>query len=169
MHRAGIPTKDIRTRAEWLATQRAAPLVAGTRLATLLAALLLAVFAVAALSAAVLAGAPERRRVLSLLRTLGMRRRTGWWLLVGDLLPLVVGGVVGGTAIGVLAAELFDPALAIAGLTGGTTDPPVTISGAVLLGMIGGTVVVLAIAVGTEALTWRRDRIAEVLRVGGRE
>ncbi len=164
----GVPADEVLTRTGWLAALRAEPLVAGVRLAVLLAAGLLAVLAAAALAAAVLAGAPDRRRTLGLLRTLGMRRRTGWWLLVADLLPLVAGGVLGGAAIGVVAAQVFDPALALAGLTGGREDPAVVVSGPVLGLVLLGAVLVLAAGVGVEAMTWRRDRFAEVLRVGGR-
>ena len=164
---AGVPADRVLTRTGWLAAQRAGPLVVGTRSATLLAAGLLGLFALAALSAGVLAGAPDRRRTLGLLRTLGMRRRIGWWLLVADLAPLVVGGLAGGAAIGVVAAEVFDPALVLAALTGGRFDPPVVISGPVLGAVLGGAVVVLAATVAVEAVTWRRDRFSEVLRVGG--
>jgi len=167
LQHAGVPERDVLTRTGWLAALRAGPLVSGTRLATLLGACLLALLAMAALSAAVLAGAPDRRRTLGLLRTLGMRRRVGWWLLVADLLPLVLGGLLGGAVIGIVAAEVFDPALGLAALTGGRADPPVVISGAVLAVVLAGTAVVLAVAVGVEAFTWRRDRFAEVLRVGG--
>ncbi|MFD1722290.1 FtsX-like permease family protein, partial [Amnibacterium endophyticum] len=165
---AGVPEDDVLTRTGWLRALRDAPIVAGTRRATLLAAGLLALLAGAALAATVLAGAPDRRRTLALLRTLGMRRRVGWWLLVADLVPLVLGGLAGGAAIGVVAAEVFDPALALSGLTGGRGDPPVGISGAVLGVVLAGALVVLAAGVGVEALSWRRDRFAEVLRVGGR-
>lgn len=167
LRRAGVPSGDVITRTGWLAAQRARPLVTGTRSATLLAAGLLGLFALAALSAGVLAGSPDRRRTLGLLRTLGMRRRIGWWLLVADLAPLVLGGLAGGAVIGVVAAEVFDPVLVLAALTGGRFTPPVVISGPVLAAVLGGAAVVLALTVAVEAFTWRRDRFTEVLRVGG--
>jgi putative ABC transport system permease protein len=156
------------TRTAWLQARRDAPLVAGTRTATVLAAALLALLAAFAAAAAVLAGAPDRRRTLGLLRTLGTRRRAGWWLLLADLLPLVVGGIAGGAVVGLACAAVVDPALALAALTGGRADPPVVLSGPVLAIVLAGLAAVLAVAVGTEAVSWRRDRFTEVLRVGGR-
>ncbi|GAA2748587.1 FtsX-like permease family protein [Amnibacterium kyonggiense] len=165
---ASASGSTVTTRTRLLAEQRAAPLVAGTRQATLLAAGALALLAAVALSTAVLAGAPERRRTLALLRTLGMPRQAGWWLLLADLLPLVLGGVVGGAAVGVLAAAVFDPVLSLAALTGGRADPPVVLSAGVAALVLAGLLAVLGATVGIERLTWRRDRFDEVLRAGGR-
>ncbi|RIX28148.1 FtsX-like permease family protein [Amnibacterium setariae] len=168
LQRAGAPARDVLTRTAWLQARRDAPLVAGTRTATVLAAALLALLAAFASAAAVLAGAPDRRRTLGLLRTLGTRRTAGWWLLLADLLPLVVGGIAGGAVVGIVCAAVVDPALALAALTGGRADPPIVLSGPVLATVLAGLVAVLAVAVGTEAVSWRRDRFTEVLRVGGR-
>ncbi|MBO0922265.1 hypothetical protein J1G42_15700 [Cellulomonas sp. zg-ZUI222] len=137
--------------------------------ATFLAATgLLAALAVLALVLVVVATARERGRTLSALRTLGLDGRTARWATLGELAPLVLGGLLGGCVIGLGLPALIGGSLGLRRLTGeprGTTIDvtwwPIGVAVAALL-------VALVVAVAVERAVRRRDRLGEVLRVGER-
>ncbi|MEJ3743018.1 FtsX-like permease family protein [Actinomycetes bacterium KLBMP 9797] len=113
----------------------------------------------------VLAGAAQRGRVLSRLRTLGLSARQGRGLLVYELVPLATIAVLAGGVVGMLLPALLGPALGLSSFTSGAAvrtylDPLVV--GAVLALVV----FVLAAAVLIENLINRRLRLGEVLRVG---
>jgi putative ABC transport system permease protein len=161
-----VPAADIHTRTAWLATQRAFPLVGGVQRVLRLSALVVALFALIALLALVVTGARERGRWLSLLRTLGMRSRLGWWLAFAELAPVVLAALVGGVIIAIGMLIFFEPSLGFDLLTGGLGTPPPTISAGDILTAVGVEVVLLVIAVLAENAVYRRDGLSRVLRVG---
>lgn len=123
------------------------------------------VLALLAVGFTVLAGAPQRGRVLSRLRTLGMSTGQGRGLLVYELVPLAGIAVIAGGLVGTLLPAALGPALGLSTFTSGEAvrtylDPLV---GATVLALV---VVGLATAVLTENLINRRLRLGEVLRVG---
>lgn len=114
---------------------------------------------------AVLAEAPQRGRVLSRLRTMGLSRWQGRALLGYELVPLVGVAVLAGGLVGVAAPGLLKPALGLSGFTGGLPAPvhldPFLVAGVPLL-----VVVALVAALCVEGLVNRRMRLGEVLRLG---
>jgi len=150
-----------------LRERRDAPLSSALlRLAWASAAVLLALGLLGfALAAA--AEAPERWQTLTRLRTLGLRPRDARWVAAGELLPPVAVAAVGGPLLGILLAALTLGPLELRLLTGQAADPaPVLPWWA--LGLIG--VVVLAtvpVLVWHESAVRRRQRLSDVLRVGG--
>jgi len=113
------------------------------------------------------AEAPDRWQTLTRLRTLGLRPRDARWVAAGELLPPVAVAAVGGPLLGALLARLTLGPLELRLLTGQAADPaPVPPWWA--LGLVG--VVVLAmvpVLVCHESAVRRRQRLGDVLRVGG--
>lgn len=160
------PRAHAQLRTGWLAERRTSPLVHGTAQMMAAAVPAVAVLAAIGLVATALVGARERGRTLSLLRTLGMRARTGWWLAVAELGPVVLAAVVAGSLAGVAAVALLGPALGLDALAGGVTIPPMAISPVAPVAVAVGGVVLLLVAVLAEVAAHRNDRLNDVLRVG---
>ncbi|MFC8191755.1 FtsX-like permease family protein [Cellulomonas sp. NPDC057328] len=162
---AGIVTT---TRDGWWEAWSSAPLTSSLLTMQLLGVGVLALLLVLALVLVVVATARERGRTLSTLRTLGLDGRTARAATLGELAPLVLGGLVGGSLIGLAVPWLVADALGLPWLTGEPGDArlvpaawPVLVAAAALL-------VALAVAVAVEQAVRRRDRLGEVLRVGER-
>jgi putative ABC transport system permease protein len=162
----GVVKANIQSRADWLQTRRHLALVEGTQQTMLLATVAVALLAMIALVATALAGARDRGRALSLLRTLGMRAGLGWWLALAELLPVVVASLIGGIVAGVGMLVLLEPSLGLRVLAGGASDPPTVISPALIAGLVTATIVLMALAVVAEMAAYRRGQLSEVLRVG---
>jgi putative ABC transport system permease protein len=161
-----VPRASIHSRATWLDQRRHLPLVAGVTNTMTLATAAVALLAMIGLIATVLAGARERGRSLSLLRTLGMRARLGWWLALAELAPVVIAALLGGIVAGVGMVLVLAPSMGLDELAGGLSAPPPTVSPAVFIWLVGAAVVLLGCAVLAEVVAHRRDRLSEVLRVG---
>lgn len=128
----------------------------------------LALLAVLALVLVVVATSQERGRTLSTLRTLGLDARTARWATLGEIAPLVLGGLLGGSVIGLVVPHLLADTLGLAWLSGSTagtqvalTAWPVLVAAVVLL-------LATAVAVAVEQGLRRRERLGDVLRVGER-
>ena len=156
----------VHTRTAWLADRQALALVSGVSTTMTLSSIAIALLAVIALIAVVLGGARDRGRSLALLRTLGLRASLGWWLALSELAPVVIAALVGGIAAGVGMVLLLEPAMGLRVLAGGLTEPPPTISVALILALAAGAILLLAFAVLVEVVVRRGDRLSEVLRVG---
>lgn len=153
-------------RADFLAERQQLALVSGVHRMMLLAAGVAALLAAVVLIAIVIAGARARARSLSLLRTMGMGRRFGWWLALSQLVPVVVGAVVGGTVSGVAILFVVGPALGFRILAGGARDPALSVDAATVVRVVVGVVGLLAFTLVVDALAHARDRPGDVLRVG---
>ncbi len=162
----GVPPESVVSRAEWLAARRGLALHDGVEQMMIFAVIASGLLCVVALIATVLAGARERGRALSMLRTLGMRPRLGWWLALAELAPVVIAAVVGGVAAGVAIVVLLAPALGLDVLAGGLSIPDPTISPIVIAGLAVTAALLLVLAAGVEVLAHRQDRLSDVLRVG---
>lgn len=163
---AATVDQTVDTRVGWLAEQHSSGL-----LDDLLKLLWLAVIAVGALAAVALietiaSGARERGKTLSFIRTLGFTGRQGRLLTFGELVPLVLTGVVSGTLAGVGIVALLGPALGLLVTTGGVTDPQLRFDPPFAIAVAGCALALLLLAVVVETAARRRDRLAEVLRVG---
>src|SRR5665648_1073459 len=162
----GVPPESVVSRAEWLAARRGLALHDGVEQMMIFAVIASGLLCVVALVATVLAGARERGRALSMLHTLGMHPRLGWWLALAELTPVVVAAVVGGAAAGVAIVVVLAPALGLDVLAGGLGIPDPSISPIVIIGLAATAVGLLVLAAGVEVLAHRRDRLSDVLRVG---
>ena len=162
----GVPPESVVSRAEWLAARRGLALHDGVEQMMIFAVIASGLLCVVALVATVLAGARERGRALSMLRTLGMHPRLGWWLALAELTPVVIAAVVGGAAAGVAIVVVLAPALGLDVLAGGLGIPDPSISPIVIIGLAATAVGLLVLAAGVEVLAHRRDRLSDVLRVG---
>lgn len=133
--------------------------------------LLLGVIALGGLLAAlalVLASAvaaPERVRTIAVLRVLGAGRRQTAPLVAGELLPLALGGVVIGTALGVLMAALIVPALDLTAIAGPAASAVVVLGPGLLLAPAG-FLLLTAAAIGAAALVARRADGSTARRMG---
>ena len=154
------------TRSSWLAERRDLALVAGVEQLMLVATGAIGLFAVVALIASVVAGSRDRARSLALLRTLGLRARLGWWLVLTELAPVVVGSLVGGALAAIVVSLVLGPVLGLESLAGSTTTLTPSVSPLVILGGAAVALGLLVLATLVEYLTHRRDRLADVLRVG---
>ncbi len=164
--RLGVPKVDIDSRADWLRDRRHQALVDGTQQAMLLATIAVALLAMIALVTTALAGARDRGRSLSLLRTLGMRAGLGWWLALAELLPVAVASLIGGIVSGIGMVELLEPSLGLRILAGGVSDPPTAVSPGLIIGLVIAAIAVMVLAIVAEMVAYRRGRLSEVLRVG---
>jgi len=165
---ADLPGVTVTTADGWWHAWTRAPLP--TALTTLLLAAvgMLAALAVVALALVVVATSGERGQTLSTLRTLGLDARTARWATLGELAPLVVGGLVGGATIGLALPLLIGDALGLAWVTAAPGDVPVTLTWWPLLLAAAALVVALGVAVAVEEAVRRRERLGDVLRVGAR-
>ena len=163
---AAAPDGEVIVRADWLAERQQQAFVIGVQQSMLVAAGAVGLLAIFALVAAVQAGSRARGRSLSLLRTLGLRPRLGWWLALAELAPVVIAALAGGILAGVVIVVVCAPSLGLRVLAGGIDSPPPSISPLVVAAVAAGGVLLLALAVLTEVIAHRRDRLSEVLRVG---
>ncbi|GAA2577245.1 hypothetical protein GCM10010435_61760 [Winogradskya consettensis] len=154
-------------RTDVLRERREAPLVAGLiRLAWASTVTLLALGLLGfALDAA--AGAPERWQTLSRLRTLGLRTREARRVAAGELLPLALVAALGGPALGVLLAVLTLGPLGLRLLTAQPGNPVLVLPWVGLVVVVAAFLVMVVAVVRVEAAVRRRNRLSEVLRVGG--
>lgn len=162
----GVGPDGVHTRSGWLTDRRAMPLVNGVEQAMLIGTAAVGLLAVLVLGATVLAGARERGRTLSLLRTLGMRARLGWWLALAELAPVVAAAVISGAASGVVVVLLLGRALGLDVLVGGVGMPPPTVEPAAIGMLAAGGLGLLIAAALVEVGAHRRERLSDVLRVG---
>jgi putative ABC transport system permease protein len=162
----GVTAAQLHSRAGWLAQMRGSTLLAEVLRLFWLAIVALAGFAALALLATVLGGARERAGALSTLRTLGLSAGQGRWLVVGELAPLVVAGAGAGAVAGLFTITALGPTLGLVALTGGLGDPALSLRPLFVVGVLGGLVLLFVLAALAEVAVHRRDRLAEVLRVG---
>lgn len=154
------------TRTGWIDDRRSLALVAGVERVMIFAVAAVGLLAIIALLATVVGGARARGRALSMLRTLGMRQRLGWWLALAELGPLIVAAILGGIAAGIVVTVTLAPSIGLDVLTGGLTIPSTSISPGVFgaLAMAGGAL--LGLGALADVVVHRRDKLSEVLRVG---
>ena len=151
-------------RSDVVAQLRGGALATGVSSATALSLLGTALLAVLALITTTVIGVRRRGRVLALLGALGVPKRAGVALSVGELAPLVVSGVLGGCLASVAVLTLAGGAFGSDILAGG--DAPLTMSGWLPLIILGAAAAALALAVAIDIPLSRRVRTADILRTG---
>jgi len=158
----------VTTRDGWWRAWSQAPLTSALTTLFVASAGVLAALSVLALVLVVVATARERGRTLSALRTLGLDARTARWATLGELAPLVLGGLVGGVAIGLGVPVLIGDALGLQRLTAEPGGATVDLTWWPVAAAVVALGVALVAAVTVEQAVRRRDRLGEVLRVGER-
>ena len=162
----GLPASDVHLRTSWLTARRGLALVSGTQQTMLFVTIALALLAMIGLIATVLAGARDRGRSLSLLRTLGLRPGLGWWLALAELAPIVIAALIGGVIAGTGMVLILEPSLGLQVLSDGVNPPQTVVPPSLIIGLIAGTIVLLGVSILVEVVAHRRDKLSEVLRVG---
>ncbi|MCC2334404.1 FtsX-like permease family protein [Cellulomonas wangsupingiae] len=165
---ADLPEVTVTTRDGWHDAWSRAPLPAALTVLLLAAVGALALLAVVGLVLVVVATSGERGRTLSTLRTLGLDGRTARWATLGELAPLALGGLLGGTAVGLALPVLVGDALGLAWVTAAPGHVPVVLVGWPVLLAAAAVAVALLVAVLVEQAVRRRERLGDVLRVGAR-
>lgn len=161
-----VPTQSVSSRVAWLDDRRGLERFAGVERLLVASVVVVLALGAVALSATVVVGARDRGRTLAMLRTLGMRSRAGWWLALAEVGPLVATAVLAGTGSGVLAVVVLGEALGLDVLAGGPEPPPPVVAPGVVGALVAGAVALVLLAVLTEVVVHRRDRLTDVLRVG---
>lgn len=113
-----------------------------------------------------LMGAATRTSLFTVLRTLGLRQRQARALTSWELGPLVGVACVVGAALGVLVPWLLLQAINLTGLTGGASQPTLSLNWAVLGPVLLGILVTVAIAIAVSAAMSGRADLVEQLRQG---
>lgn len=161
-----LPDADALTWDEWIADRRGLSLVGGVERAMVFAVAAVALLSIVALVATVIGGARARGRALSMLRTLGMPPRLGWWLALAELGPLIAAAILGGIVSGLVVILALTPAIGLDILAGGTTIPTTSIAPGVFIALAAAGIVLLILGALADVLVHRRDKLSEVLRVG---
>ena len=154
------------TRSSWIEQRRDLALIAGVDQLMAVSTGAIALFALVALIASVVAGSRARARSLALLRTLGLRARLGWWLVLAELGPVVAAALIGGALAAGVVSLVLGPVLGLSALAGSTSAPASSLSPVVFAGGAAAALILLALATLVEYLAHRRDRLGDVLRVG---
>lgn len=157
---------SVLVRAEVLHDRRSAPLSHGLlRLAYASAGVLL-VLGLLGIVLGASASGPARAQTLARLRTLGLRPSEARRVIVGELVPPVLVAGAGGLALGVLVARACLGPLALRLRTGQVVDPALVVPWIVVVPVI--VLLAAVVLVGEfESSVRRRERLGQVLRVGG--
>ncbi|PRZ07767.1 putative ABC transport system permease protein [Isoptericola sp. CG 20/1183] len=141
------------------------PSAAGLRTAFVLAVVLSALLAAATVVLALVLAAPARRRLLAVLRTLGLPAGAERGIVAWETAPWTAAGLLAGGALGWAVPALVLAVVDLTPLTGGDTAPPLVADplwlGALALGLVG----VVAIGAAVAGRLGRR-RDVDQLRAG---
>jgi putative ABC transport system permease protein len=161
-----VPDGAALTRENWINDRQSLALVSGVQDTMIWAVIAAAILSIVALVATVIRGSRERGRSLSLLRTLGMSSGLGWWLALCELAPIVIAAVIGGALAGVIVVVALAPTLGIEVLAGGLEIPTPAIDPTVLVSLPIAGLILLILGAIADVIVHRKDRLADVLRVG---
>ncbi|GAA4519928.1 MULTISPECIES: FtsX-like permease family protein [Nonomuraea] len=114
-----VPSATVETQEQALAAIRADPLTGTVRSTLLVVTVALGAYALAAIVLSLVAGAPDRARAMSLLRTLGLTERQARRLTVLELLPLVLVTAPAGLALGLGLPVALGPGVDLSSYAGG--------------------------------------------------
>lgn len=155
---AGVAGPDdvVTLRSDVVAARRSAPLAAGLLHLAATSAVVLSLLGLLGVVLGAAASAPARRETLARLRTLGLRSREARQVAVGELLPPVVLGGVGGAAFGVLLAYASLSLLDLRLLTGQATAPAVVVPPVTVVPV---ALLVAAVFLMIEVESSRRERL----------
>lgn len=143
---------------------RAAPTIGGMR-AALIAATVLGVLLVAmAVVVTAVSGTGARNRLLSVLRLLGLNHRQVTQLASWEQAPPALTAVLVGGGFGVGLTVLIRGVVDLRAFTGGTSPPAMSVQPWGMVAVIGGFLLVIAVAIGVSAVLARRASAAVLMR-----
>jgi putative ABC transport system permease protein len=143
-----------------------APVTTGLTRAFVGAALVSGVLTVLAIVVVQLMGAGARTRLLAVLRTLGLAPRQTRALTSWELGPLLLTSLVVGTVLGLAVPWVLVRAVDLRGLTGGRSQPLLSIDLVTVGGVLLAVVLTVLLAVSVSAWLAGRTNLAQSLRVG---
>lgn len=164
--RAALPGGVVQTPQEQLDDYRASPVTSGLSALALTAVVLAGVLTALAIVLVQLLGAPARARLLAVLRTLGLAPGQGRRLTAWELAPLVVSAFAVGGATGLGLSWLVVKAVDLRSMTGGARQPELALDPLLVGGVLGGVLLVIALATLVSATVATRADITRHLRVG---
>ncbi|PYF96817.1 putative ABC transport system permease protein [Georgenia satyanarayanai] len=142
------------------------PMAGGMNAALGVAVVLSLVLVVVAVVMTQLMGAPVRARLLAVLRTLGLDRRRARGIVAWELGPLSAVSVLAGGVLGVLVPWVVLGGMDLRALTGGEEQPGLVVDPLVVGGVLGGVLLVTALAVLVSTVVSSRADVAGELRMG---
>jgi putative ABC transport system permease protein len=156
---------DVTLREKVYAAGKSAPLAAGLLHLAYASTGILLLFGALSVALGAATSAPGRGETLARLRTLGLRSRESRQLAVGELLPPVAFGALGGVVLGAALAHASLGLLSLRLITGQSTDPALVVP---LLAIVpvGLLMLVVAGVVRMESSLHRRERLGQILRAG---
>ncbi len=110
-------------------------------------------------------GARARSRMLAILRVLGFTHRQRRWVAVWEQAPSAIGALVVGTGLGLGLAVLVHRVVDLSPFTGEEEQPALVVDRLVLTGLVGGFVMLMAVAIGLGLLATRRTSAAVAVRL----
>jgi len=140
------------------------PALGLVRIALWSASAIVAVLLAVGVTAALVLGAPSRAHMLAILRALGQPRGAAARLVVWEVAPALLLAVPFGVGTGIAMAWLVIPRLDLREFIGGVVQPPVALGGAWQFVVVGGFVIVTAVAVA--AATKLGSRLAAATAAG---
>jgi len=165
---AGVlpPQTQLGTQAEAASDATGGAIGTGMRGSFTVAALVGGALAAAAVIITMVIAGPTRGRLFSQLRTLGLSGRQARGLATWELAPLAVTAVVSGCLLGLAIPWLLLPSIDLRGLTGGSSQPGMSVDWMLVGGAVGAFVLVAILAMSIAVASSRRLRLGTVLRVG---
>ena len=149
-----------------LSVANAEPVVAGLRLALLLAAVLTVALSVLAVVLASLSAGPRRNRLIGVLRILGMSPRQLSRLVLWEFAPVTVTAIVAGTALGLAEVWLVTAALDLRPFLNGRVAPTPSVDLVVLTAVVAGFALVVILAGVVTTAIGRRFSPASSVKIG---
>lgn len=143
---------------------RAAPTIGGMRLALLAATALGVLLVTLAVVVTAVSASRSRNRLLSVLRLLGFDHRQVTQLAAWEQAPPALTAVLVGGGFGVGLAALIRGVVDLRAFTGGTVQPDLAVQPWGLVAVIGGFLLVTALAIGVSALLARQASAAVLMR-----
>ncbi|GAA1712678.1 hypothetical protein GCM10009809_06000 [Isoptericola hypogeus] len=146
--------------ADVLASPASSGIAAGAAVAVAVA----AVLSVTTVVLMLVLAAPDRERLLAVLRSMGLRRRETRGIVAWEVAPWAVVAIVVGAVLGVVVPALLLASVDLRPLTGGDVQPALTVDLVPLLAAAAGFGVVVALGVVVASALGRRAATADRLR-----
>lgn len=156
---ARLPTAVVDDPVTVQADLLATPSSSGLATAFLLAVLVSGLLSAAAVVLTLVLAAPERGRLLAVLRTLGLPRRAERTLVVWEIGPWAAVALAVGALLGWVVPALLLAAVDVTPLTGGAAQPPLSVNPVTLAALAGGFVVVVLAGAALAARLGRGDDV----------
>ncbi|MFI5618074.1 hypothetical protein [Streptomyces sp. NPDC051567] len=123
-------------------------------------------FALLAVLLGLVRAAPDRAALLARLRTMGLRPRQGFLLILAESLPQALAAALGGGLTAVAAVALLGPAVDLSALVGAVVPAGLRLTAEPVLTQALGLAALAAVAVLAEAAVSGRRQITTELRAG---